>query len=135
MDKIKTDIYYLILTYAVDETIKGNIYFEDKNIMLQVQKKLRSISKSRKMTKVQKKKTISLLQKVDKVSRDMKRLAYEMLVYIALDQLVTIEKDLTARVNFQHIPLLKILGGIEDKYTTDYYRHLDFFSEIVDNLN
>ena len=85
----KIDIYYLIFFWAVNETIKGDKYFTDKELFKQLQQSNNFlIFKKQKQNKKVKKKTIELLHKIQQLSVSMEFISFEMLSFISLNFLL-----------------------------------------------
>lgn len=125
MDIIKTKAYYLIIEYALTMT-------EDKTKELQyIEKKKPKLSFQ---NSIEKQKLIARLKNIKEASESIQGVSHEMLVYIALDFLLNIEKDTVTRNRFLHINTVKKLSEWEEKYPKELREHYNFFSFIVDKL-
>ena len=132
--RAKIDIYYLILFWATNETIKNNVFFVDKNIMFKIAFLNRGlILKKQRQSKNLKKQTIKLLTKIQAVSVNMELLAFEMLVYIALNFLMNEIKDKDMK-RYKDIPILEIFDGIRDKHKQQLNKHCDFIDKIEEEI-
>ena len=67
-------------------------------------------------------------------SKQVKKLSHEMMAYLAIDFLVNIERDTSARVKYGHLPIANIIAEMENKYRTEMIDHYEFFSSVEDNL-
>lgn len=132
--RAKIDIYYLILFWATNETIKNNVFFVDKNIMFKIAFLNRGlILKKQRQSKNLKKQTIKLLTKIQALSVNMELLAFEMLVYIALNFLMNEIKDKDMK-RYKDIPILEIFDGIRDKHKQQLNKHCDFIDKIEEEI-
>ena len=132
--RAKIDIYYLILFWATNETIKNNVFFVDKNIMFKIAFLNRGlILKKQRQSKNLKKQTIKLLTKIQALSVNMELLAFEMLVYIALNFLMNEIKNKDMK-RYKDIPILEIFDGIRDKHKQQLNEHCDFIDKIEEEI-
>lgn len=132
--RAKIDIYYLILFWATNETIKNNVFFVDKNIMFKIAFLNRGlILKKQRQSKNLKKQTIKLLTKIQTLSVNMELLAFEMLVYITLNFLMNEIKDKDMK-RYKDIPILEIFDGIRDKHKQQLNEHCDFIDKIEEEI-
>lgn len=130
----KIDIYYLILFWATRESIKQDVFFIDKNIMFKIAFLNRGlILKKQRQSKNLKKQTIKLLTKIQALSVNMELLAFEMLVYIALNFLMNEIKDKDMK-RYKDIPILEIFDGIRDKHKQQLNKHCDFIDKIEEEI-
>lgn len=132
--KAKIDIYYMMFFWAVKETIKGNIYFTNKELFNQIDIANRFlIFKKQKQHKKVKKETVSLLQKIQNLSTNMEFLSFEMVSFIALNFLLNEcqEKDMN---RYKDIDVIQILEDIRLKYPKELKEHYKFFDEIEDKI-
>ena len=130
----KIDIYYLIFFWAVNETIKGDKYFTDKELFKQLQQSNNFlIFKKQKQNKKVKKKTIELLHKIQQLSVSMEFISFEMLSFISLNFLLNEcqEKD-TQR--YKNIDVINILENIQQKYSSELKQHYKFFEQIEEKI-
>jgi len=130
----KIDIYYLIFFWAVNETIKGDKYFTDKELFKQLQQSNNFlIFKKQKQNKKVKKKTIELLHKIQKLSISMEFISFEMLAFISLNFLLheCQEKDMK---RYKNIDVINILENMQQKYPVELKQHYKFFEEIEDKI-
>lgn len=130
----KIDIYYLIFFWAVNETIKGDKYFTDKELFKQLQQSNNFlIFKKQKQNKKVKKKTIELLHKIQKLSVSMEFISFEMLSFISLNFLLNEcqEKDIQ---RYKNIDVINILENIQQKYSSELKQHYKFFEQIEEKI-
>lgn len=130
----KIDIYYLIFFWAVNETVKGVIYFTDKELFLQMQQSNNFlIFKKQKQNRKVKKKTIELLHKIQILSISMEFLSFEMVSFISLNFLLNecLEKDIK---RYKDIDIIQILENIRLKYPKELKQHYKFFEEIEEKI-
>ena len=130
----KIDIYYLIFFWAVNETIKGDKYFTDKELFKQLQQSNNFlIFKKQKQNKKVKKKTIELLHKIQKLSVSMEFISFEMLSFISLNFLLNEcqEKDIQ---RYKNIDVVNILENIQQKYSSELKQHYKFFEQIEEKI-
>ena len=130
----KIDIYYLIFFWAVNETIKGDKYFTDKELFKQLQQSNNFlIFKKQKQNKKVKKKTIELLHKIQQLSVSMEFISFEMLSFISLNFLLNEcqEKDIQ---RYKNIDLINILENIQQKYSSELKQHYKFFEQIEEKI-
>ena len=130
----KIDIYYLIFFWAVNETIKGGIYFNDKKLFEQLQQSNNFlIFKKQKQNKKVKKKTIELLHKIQQLSVNMEFISFEMLTFISLNFLLNEcqEKDVK---RYKDIEVTQILEDMRLKYPVELKEHYKFFEEIEEKV-
>lgn len=130
----KIDIYYLIFIWAVNETIKGDKYFTDKELFKQLQQSNNFlIFKKQKQNKKVKKKTIELLHKIQKLSISMEFISFEMLSFISLNFLLNEcqEKDIQ---RYKNIDVINILENIQQKYSSELKQHYKFFEQIEEKI-
>lgn len=124
----------MILFWATNETIKNNVFFVDKNIMFKIAFLNRGlILKKQRQSKNLKKQTIKLLTKIQALSVNMELLAFEMLVYIALNFLMNEIKDKDMK-RYKDIPILEIFDGIRDKHKQQLNKHCDFIDKIEEEI-
>lgn len=126
-------IYNLILNYAVNQIDLNSIFMKDFDYRA-IKKDSNSILDSikRGFTHAQKGELMRTLISIDKQSKDLKRLSNEMLVIIAIDWLVNVERDLLSRSKFGHLNLTFAIDKIMINYKDDMKNHLKFFESIVD---
>ena len=132
--KTKIDIYYLIFFWAVNETIKGDKYFTDKELFKQLQQSNNFlIFKKQKQNKKVKKKTIELLHKIQQLSVSMEFISFEMLSFISLNFLLNEcqEKDIQ---RYKNIDVINILENIKQKYSSELKQHYKFFEQIEEKI-
>lgn len=130
----KIDVYYLILFWSTQETIKNNVYFIDKEILFTIGIKNRFlIVKKQKQNKKVKKQSMKLLQKIQELSVDMKKLSHEMLVYISLNWLINEANEKYIK-SYKMIPIVDILEEIRAKYKDELKEHYKFFEKIEEEL-
>ena len=130
----KIDIYYLIFFWAVNETIKGDKYFTDKELFKQLQQSNNFlIFKKQKQNKKVKKKTIELLHKIQQLSVSMEFISFEMLSFISLNFLLNEcqEKDMQ---RYKNIDVVNILENIQQKYSSELKQHYKFFEQIEEKI-
>lgn len=130
----KIDIYYLIFFWAVNETIKGDKYFTDKELFKQLQQSNNFlIFKKQKQNKKVKKKTIELLHKIQQLSVSMEFISFEMLSFISLNFLLNEcqEKDIQ---RYKNIDVINILENIQQKYSSELKQHYKFFEQIEEKI-
>ena len=130
----KIDIYYLIFFWAVNETIKGDKYFTDKELFKQLQQSNNFlIFKKQKQNKKVKKKTIELLHKIQQLSVSMEFISFEMLSFISLNFLLNEcqEKDIQ---RYKNIDVINILENIKQKYSSELKQHYKFFEQIEEKI-
>ncbi len=130
----KIDIYYLIFFWAVNETIKGDKYFTDKELFKQLQQSNNFlIFKKQKQNKKVKKKTIELLHKIQQLSVSMEFISFEMLSFISLNFLLNEcqEKDIQ---RYKNIDVVNILENIQQKYSSELKQHYKFFEQIEEKI-
>ena len=130
----KIDIYYLIFFWAVNETIKGDKYFTDKELFKQLQQSNNFlIFKKQKQNKKVKKKTIELLHKIQQLSVSMEFISFEMLSFISLNFLLNEcqEKDIQ---RYKNIDIVNILENIQQKYSSELKQHYKFFKQIEEKI-
>ena len=130
----KIDIYYLIFFWAVNETIKGDKYFTDKELFKQLQQSNNFlIFKKQKQNKKVKKKTIELLHKIQQISVSMEFISFEMLSFISLNFLLNEcqEKDIQ---RYKNIDVINILENIQQKYSSELKQHYKFFEQIEEKI-
>ena len=130
----KIDIYYLIFFWAVNETIKGDKYFTDKELFKQLQQSNNFlIFKKQKQNKKVKKKTIELLHKIQQLSVSMEFISFEMLSFISLNFLLNEcqEKDIQ---RYKNIDVVNILENIQRKYSSELKQHYKFFEQIEEKI-
>lgn len=127
----KTIVYNLILNYSLDELLKGKVYFLKLDYR-RMKKKSDSTLKSYRKSNVNTVK--DTLKQINKNSRDLKRVSHEMLTIIAIDWLVNIERDTTARVNYGHLPIVEALDGMMQRFKEDMKQHYKFFESIVKSI-
>lgn len=130
----KIDIYYLIFFWAVNETIKGDKYFTDKELFKQLQQSNNFlIFKKQKQNKKVKKKTIELLHKIQQLSVSMEFISFEMSSFISLNFLLNEcqEKDIQ---RYKNIDLINILENIQQKYSSELKQHYKFFEQIEEKI-
>ena len=130
----KIDIYYLIFFWAVNETIKGDKYFTDKELFEQLQQSNNFlIFKKQKQNKKVKKKTIELLHKIQQLSVSMEFISFEMLSFISLNFLLNEcqEKDIQ---RYKNIDVINILENIQQKYSSELKQHYKFFEQIEEKI-
>ena len=130
----KIDIYYLIFFWAVNETIKGDKYFTDKELFKQLQQSNNFlIFKKQKQNKKVKKKTIELLHKIQQLSVSMEFISFEMLSFISLNFLLNEcqERDIQ---RYKNIDVINILENIKQKYSSELKQHYKFFEQIEEKI-
>ena len=130
----KIDIYYLIFFWAVNETIKGDKYFTDKELFKQLQQSNNFlIFKKQKQNKKVKKKTIELLHKIQQLAASMEFISFEMLSFISLNFLLNEcqEKDIQ---RYKNIDVINILENIQQKYSSELKQHYKFFEQIEEKI-
>ena len=130
----KIDIYYLIFFWAVNETIKGDKYFTDKELFKQLQQSNNFlIFKKQKQNKKVKKKTLELLHKIQQLSVSMEFISFEMLSFISLNFLLNEcqEKDIQ---RYKNIDVINILENIQQKYSSELKQHYKFFEQIEEKI-
>ena len=130
----KIDIYYLIFFWAVNETIKGDKYFTDKELFKQLQQLNNFlIFKKQKQNKKVKKKTIELLHKIQQLSVSMEFISFEMLSFISLNFLLNEcqERDIQ---RYKNIDVVNILENIQQKYSSELKQHYKFFEQIEEKI-
>ena len=130
----KIDIYYLIFFWAVNETIKGDKYFTDKELFKQLQQSNNFlIFKKQKQNKKVKKKTIELLHKIQQLSVSMEFISFEMLSFISLNFLLNEcqERDIQ---RYKNIDVVNILENIQQKYSSELKQHYKFFEQIEEKI-
>ena len=130
----KIDIYYLIFFWAVNEIIKGDKYFTDKELFKQLQQSNNFlIFKKQKQNKKVKKKTIELLHKIQQLSVSMEFISFEMLSFISLNFLLNEcqEKDMQ---RYKNIDVINILENIQQKYSSELKQHYNFFEQIEEKI-
>lgn len=130
----KIDIYYLIFFWAVNETIKGDKYFTDKELFKQLQQSNNFlIFKKQKQNKKVKKKTIELLHKIQKLSVSMEFISFEMLSFISLNFLLNECQDKDIQ-RYKNIDVINILENIQQKYSSELKQHYKFFEQIEEKI-
>lgn len=130
----KIDIYYLIFFWAVNETIKGDKYFTDKELFTQLQQSNNFlIFKKQRQNKKVKKKTLELLHKIQQLSVSMEFISFEMLSFISLNFLLNEckEKDMQ---RYKNIDVINILENIQQKYSSELKQHYKFFEQIEEKI-
>lgn len=130
----KIDIYYLIFFWAVNETVRGGIFFTDKDLFQQMQQSNNFlIFKKQKQNRKVKKKTIELLYKIQKLSISMEFLSFEIVSFISLNFLLNEcqEKDMN---RYKDINVIQILEDITLKYPNEIKQHYKFFDEIEEKI-
>jgi hypothetical protein len=134
-DKALTDVYYLMFFWATKETIENDIYFINKDIMLDIRKKSHLlIYKKQKQHQKVKKETLKLLHKIQKLSISMEKLSFEMIVYISLNWLKNELEEKDCKNIFKDIDTISILEFIREKYPTELKEHYKFFELLEDSL-
>ena len=128
MDNVKTKIYYLVINYGLamlQEEIK-----RDKQLGYINKKQIKFTYR----TQQEKEKMIARIRSIKDICDTLTRTSHEMLVYIALDFLMHVERDTTARNRFLHINTGVKLAEYEEKYPKELKEHYTFFYKLVDNL-
>ena len=131
---VKTDVYNLILSWAASEMVKGNEYFVNKGIGLYVNKTAQKFMRATNVSQKRKDALLKAVIGINDKSKEVEKLSHEMMVYLAIDFLVNVEKDVSARVKYGHLPIGDIVAEIEKKYRVELMDHYEFFSSVEDNL-
>lgn len=131
---VKTDVYNLILSWAASEMVKANEYFVNKDIGLYVNKTAQKFMKATNVSQKRKDALLKAVIGINDKSKEVEKLSHEMMTYLAIDFLVNVEKDVSARVKYGHIELSKIISAMEAKYKDELLDHYKFFSSIDDNI-
>ena len=131
---VKTDVYNLILSWAASEMVKANEYFVNKDIGLYVNKTAQKFMKATNVSQKRKDALLKAVIGINDKSKEVEKLSHEMMVYLAIDFLVNVEKDVSSRVKYGHLPIAKIVAEMEKKYRVELMEHYEFFSSVEDNL-
>lgn len=131
---VKTDVYNLILSWASSEMVRANEYFVNKNIGLYVNKTAQKFMKATNVSKKRKDALLKAVIGINDKSKEVEKLSYEMMTYLAIDFLVNVEKDVSARVKYGHLPIGDIVAEMEKRYRVELMEHYEFFSSVEDNL-
>lgn len=128
MNKLKTVAYYLILNYSTTlcETKTKEFGY--------IRKHSDKILNSAKLFQGIKTELIARLRNIKDICDNMTETSHEMLAYIAIDFLVNVEEDTTARGKFLHINTIDKLKHWEQEYPEQLREHYRFFNKIVDKL-
>lgn len=127
MDKIKVTTYYLILNMATTQSESTDKEFN------YIRKHSLKIMKSLSIASI-KTELIARLRSIKDICDNMTETSHEMLAYIAIDFLVNVEGDTTARGKFLHINTIDKLKHWEQEYPEQLREHYRFFNKVVDNL-
>ena len=127
MDKIKVTTYYLILNMATTQSESTDKEFN------YIRKHSLKIMKSLSIASI-KTELIARLRNIKDICDDMTETSHEMLAYIAIDFLVNVEEDTTARGKFLHINTNNKLKHWEQEYPEQLREHYRFFNKVVVNL-
>ena len=131
---VKTDVYNLILSWAASEMVKGNEYFVNKGIGLYVNKTAQKFMRATNVSQKRKDALLKAVIGINDKSKEVEKLSHEMMTYLAIDFLVNVEKDVSARVKYGHLPIGDIVAEMEKKYRVELMDHYEFFSSVEDNL-
>lgn len=127
MDKIKVTTYYLILNMATTQSESTDKEFN------YIRKHSLKIMKSLSIASI-KTELIARLRNIKDICDNMTETSHEMLAYIAIDFLVNVEEDTTARGKFSHLNIMSKLKEWEADYPKALREHYRFFNTVVDNL-
>lgn len=134
-NKAKIDLYYMLLFWSTKEVVDAGVYFVNKDITLNIAKVCKKLAKQKqKQSDIVKRSTERLLKNITTLDVNMKTLSFEMMCYLAVDYLVNIVRDTTARLYFGHLPLLKILEGMREKYPVEMKEHYKFFTILEEQI-
>ena len=131
---VKTDVYNLILSWAASEMVKANVYFIDRDLGRFINKTAQKFMKATNINQKRKDALLKAVISINDKSKQVKKLSHEMMAYLAIDFLVNVEKDTSARVKYGHLPISNIIAEMENNYRTEMINHYEFFSSVEDNL-